>query len=147
MKTGVKLLLVSIMSLSLVGLPVLADAKGGHGDSLKEKFFHKAHFILVHQKSLELTEGEVESIKALKMDVKKYLIRQGAEIDLVKTDIMSLLWAKAIDTETIHGLIDQKYELKKAKAKYLVDAYAKLKGMLTDEQYEELKELWRAKYK
>ena len=67
MKTGVKLLLVSIMSLSLVGLPVLADAKGGHGYSLKEKFFHKAHFILVHQKSLELTEGEVESIKALKM--------------------------------------------------------------------------------
>jgi len=147
MKTGVKLLLVSIMSLSLMSLPVLASAEPGHGHGLEEKLFHKAHFILVHQKALGLTEEEVESIKALKMDVKKYLIRQGAEIDLVKIDIKSLMWAKTIDTEAIHGLVDQKYELKKAKAKYLVDAYAKLKGMLTDEQYETLKEKWRAKYK
>jgi len=147
MKKGATLVLASIMSLSLVGLPVLASAEPGHGHGLEEKFFHKAHFILVHQKSIGLTEGEVDSIKALKMDVKKYLIRQGAEIDLVKTDVKSLLWAKTIDTEAIHGLIDQKYELKKAKAKYLVDAYAKLKGMLSDEQYETLKETWRAKYK
>jgi len=147
MKKGTKLFLISIMSLSLLSLPVLASAEAGHDYSLKEKFFHKAHFILVHQKSLGLTEEEIASVKALKMDVKKYLIRQGAEIDLVKTDIKSLLWTKTIDTGAIHGLIDQKYELKKAKAKYLVDAYAKLKGMLTDEQYEKLKDLWLSQHK
>ena len=41
----------------------------------------------------------------------------------------------------MNKLVDQKYDLKKAKTKTLVDAIAKLKGTLTKEQYDKLKEI------
>jgi len=138
------LIVVLILTLSLVfTLGDSAIAKGsGHHSMLADKFFSKAHFLLVHQESLGLAEDQVNQIKSLKMDVKKELVRRGANIDIVKIDIHSHLWQKQIDVAAINGLIDQKYDLKKEKAKYLVSSYAQLKGMLTDEQMEKAKSIW-----
>lgn len=48
---------------------------------------------------------------------------------------------EATDIAAINKLIDEKYELEKARAKSLVKAYAELKGILTEEQKKRLKDL------
>jgi len=127
-------------------LSLAPHALAGHGHSskhmLSDKLSSKAHFFYMNQEALGLTEEQVESIKALKMEVKKELVKRKADIKLVKIDIKSLLWQKDVDVDAINALIDKKYEIKKAKAKYLVSSYAKLKGMLTEEQMAKAKAIW-----
>jgi Spy/CpxP family protein refolding chaperone len=55
-------------------------------------------------------------------------------------DIKGSLCEDPIDKKSINKLIDKKYELKKAKAKALVDAYATFQAILTDDQKKKLKE-------
>ncbi len=80
----------------------------------------------------------------IKIDIKKDLIQRKAKIDLIVVDIKAQMWEDKINTKAINKLIDQKYELKKAKAKSLLQAYVSLKKILTDEQKERLKELFKA---
>jgi len=54
-------------------------------------------------------------------------------------DIKSKLGEDTIDTKSINKLIDQKYEMKKAKAKSLVEAYAAFQNILSDDQKKKLK--------
>lgn len=122
---------------------------GGYqdGGGLDQMFFMKAHFILANQEELELTDDKVAAIKALKIETKKSLIKQNADIAIACIDIQSALHQYPIDTAAVNTLVDQKYDLKKAQAKTLVDALAKLKGTLTQEQYDKLKEIWGGKGK
>lgn len=87
----------------------------------------------------------MEKVRTLKHRTKKELIMQEAKIDVVKVDIKANLYEDVIDTEATNALIDRKYELKKAKAKFLVGALAELKGILTEKQMASLKDLWRKK--
>jgi len=110
-----------------------------HGAS--GNFFKKAHVILMNKDELGLSDAQVKQIKDLKISMKKQKIQDQAQIDLVETDIKAKMWESTIDTEAIDGLIDKKYDLKKAKAKSKVKAYATLKEILTDEQKAKLKEV------
>jgi hypothetical protein len=114
---------------------------------LDEMLFHKAHFILMNQQEIGLSEDQVKTIKSLKLETKKSLLRQDVEIEVLALDIKAKLWEHPLDQEGINKLIDQKYELKKAKAKSLVDAYAKLRAVLTEEQMKKGKEIWMQKMK
>ena len=117
--------------------------KGGHHEmKLSDKFFHKAHFLLMNEKELGLSEDQVQAIKDLKHETKKYYIMQAAKIDVIKVDIKSELYTYPIDVEAIDPLVDQKYDLKKAKAKYIIKAFADLKAVLSQEQYDKMKEIW-----
>jgi hypothetical protein len=122
---------------------------GGHswggGDGLEQKFYMKAHFIMENSEALGLAQEKVDAIKALKMETKKALIRQEAEIDIAGIDLKSAIHNYPIDVEAANKLVDQKYELKKAKAKTVVAALARLKGELSQEQYDKLKSLWQGK--
>jgi hypothetical protein len=109
---------------------------------LEKMLFYKAHFILGNQEELGLSEDQVKTIKSLKLETKKSLLRQNVEIEVLALDIKAKLWEHPIDREGINKLIDQKYELKKAKAKSLIDAFAKLKATLTEEQMKKGKEIW-----
>ena len=122
---------------------------GGYdrGGGLDQIFFGKAHFILENQSELGLTDDKVEAIKTLKTDTMKSLIKQNADIAIACIDIKSALHQYPIDTTAVNKLVDQKYEFKKAQTKTLVDALAKLKGTLTQEQYDKLKEIWGGKEK
>ena len=137
--------LTLVLVASFITGEVFADghgkSKGDHG-SLDKKLYMKAHFLLKNEKELGLTDAQVEQIKNLKYETKKDIIKRKAEIDVLAVDIKRALWADTIDTDAINALIDKKYELKKAKAKTLVSAYAKLKATLTDEQKEKMKTLW-----
>mgnify|MGYP000282824940 CR=1 FL=1 len=62
---------------------------------------------------------------------------------MLKIDIKAKLWEDTIDKKGINKLIDKKYELKKEKAKALVDAYAQFKKILTEEQNKALKTIIR----
>lgn len=110
---------------------------------LEEKFFCKAHLILSNQEELGLSDEQVDNIKELKMKAKKDLIRKDAEIEVAALDIKSEMYKKTIDTSAIGKLIDKKYDLKKEKAKSLVESYAALKGILTEEQKEKMKDMWK----
>ena len=105
--------------------------------------FNKAHFLFKNKEELELTDKQVEEIKDLKISTKKDLIRKKAEIEILALDIKAQMYGDAIDTKAINELIDKKYELKKAKTKSLVEAYAALKKVLTKDQKKKIKELYK----
>ena len=140
----VRLVLVLVMGVFLIATPAMAK-KGSHHGGLEDKFFHKAHFLYMNQEALGLSDEQAEAIKALKMSVKKELITRRAEIDLLKVDIKSLLWAPKIDTAAANELIDMKYELKKAKAKFLVAKIAEIKAIPTEGQMAMAKSIWLKK--
>jgi len=114
---------------------------GHHKYGLDKKVLKKFHLILTHKDDLGLSDEQVKKIKGLKIKTKKNLIKQKAEIDLIKIDIKSSLWEDKIDIKTIEKLIDQKYEIKKEKAKALINSYAELKNILSDEQKAKLKSI------
>ncbi len=109
---------------------------------LDSKIFAKAHFFLKNEAELGLSEEQVKEIKALKVAAKKELIQRNADIDEIEVDVKAKMYDDVLDVNTINALIDSKYELKKAKAKYVVETYAALKNILTVEQKAALKELW-----
>lgn len=116
--------------------------KAMYDKDMKGKFFKKAHFILKNQKELDLSDRQIDQIKKLKADVKKDMINKRAKTDLLKVEIETEMWEDPMNLNAINSLIEQKYEVKKEKAKALAAAYAKLKGILTEDQKEELTSLW-----
>ena len=142
MKKIVSLIAVAV-ALSVITTPVFANSQG-HKKGLEQKFYHKAYFFGSHAEELGLSDDQVKSIWAMKRDTKKYLIRQQAEIDVLRVDIKGHLHEQKIDQAVISELIDKKYDLKKEKAKRLVKGIADLKGMLSDEQYAKAKAIWKS---
>lgn len=122
---------------------------GDHGKSsgcdksLDGKILYKAHFFISNQEELALSDDQVKKIKDIKMAVKKDVIKRDAEIEMLKIDVEMRLYDDNINVGEVDKLIDEKYDLKKAKAKYLVGKYAELKGILTPEQMKSLKALWK----
>lgn len=144
------LFLVLVLAVS-ISTAYAYDCKksGSHGYgsksySTKSKILHKAHFLMEKKEELGLSDEQVAKIKDLKLNAKKVSIKRGAEIEIIALDIKAAMWQDAIDTEAIDALIDKKYEIKKEKAKSMVRAYAELKGILTAEQKDKLKELYKA---
>lgn len=105
--------------------------------------FKKIHASFIHQDTLQLSEEKIQQVHDLKFSTKKQLITEQAKIDVIKLDIKSKLYDKTINVEAVNSLIDQKYELKKAKAKLLVAAFATLKNILGEEKWKEMKRLNR----
>jgi len=68
-----------------------------------------------------------------------------AEIDIAGIDVSSALREFPIDVTQLEELIAKKYDLKKQKALYLGRAVASLKSILSEDQYEKLKDLWSDK--
>jgi len=102
---------------------------------------------MANSSELGLTDQQVTAIKALNSATKKSIIEHKAKIDVLKIDIKDLMYERTVNLETINPLIDQKYELKKAKTKTVVAAIGSLKNILTDEQYAEMKKMWKEKAK
>jgi len=117
-------------------------AKGQH-EGLEGKFSGKAHMVLKNQDELDLTDKQIKEIKKLKIETKKDLIQKNAEIDIIALDIKAEMYGKQIDTDAVDKLIDKKYDLKKEKAKSLVRACAGIKEILTSEQKDKLKDIWK----
>ncbi len=149
MKTNCKLTLVLGLVLVLSVVTLNAYAYGSYGkekgkachEGFSEKFFCDASFVMSKQEEMGLTSEQADAVKNFKINTKKDLIRKQAEIDLIQVDIKAELWKDLVDADAVNALIDKKYELKKEKAKYTVNACAALKSMLTEEQCQKMKQL------
>lgn len=136
-----------VLALGLMQSVSFAEKRAGydhgryHKKSVKEKFFKKAKMIYLYQDELNVTDEQLDQIKELKIALKKDLIRKGADLNIIKVDIRSLLHEDEVNISAVNKLIDQKYEIKKAKMKKVVQSYAQLKKILTKEQIEKLKEI------
>lgn len=118
-----------------------------HQMRLDDKFFHKAHFVLIFADEIGLSEEQIDAIKALKHETKKKLIQYEADIEVLALDIKAKLYEKPpLDVEGTHALVDQKYEIKKAKVKHLVSSFAELKSIVTEEQWIKLRNVWKEKF-
>ena len=138
--------LVSVLTFSVVTLETYAFDHGkreARDWDLEKKFSHKAYLILANEEKLGLSDGQVSKVKELKMNTKKDLIRTDAEIDILALEVKAEMWKDPIDTNAVDKLIDKKYDLKKEKMKSLVTACAALKDILTKEQKDKMKELWK----
>lgn len=133
--------LLSVLSLLLVS--ALAYAGEHKKKDLDDKLMCKIKFALENEKELDLSEQQVDDLKELKINLKKELVRKKADIKLIKIDIYDHLYKDPVDVAAIDPLIDQKYELKKQKAKYIVQSYANFKKIVSDDQKETFKELYR----
>lgn len=149
-KVRMAVIVALVMTFGLMGGAIFADhgKKGGcqyeaeKGD-LEAQFSAKAHLLMKSQEELGLSDDQMTKIHDLKMNTKKDMIRRDAEIEILALDIKSALHAETIDTKAVNALIDNKYDLKKEKTKALVGAYAALKEILTKEQKEKMKGLWK----
>jgi len=153
-KTGVIISLVTFLLVGILSSTGYADGhykgKGcdhGRRHGLAKKISHKFHIALANEAELGLSEEQYEQIRTLKMNTKKDLIKKRAETDILKIDIKAKLWEDTIDKKSVNALIDKKYELKKAKAKALIEAYAQFKNILTAEQKKTFKAIYRQRHK
>jgi len=108
---------------------------------IASSFFHKAGFLMREKESMGLSEDQVQSIRNLKLEAVKSLIRNKADIKIFDLDIRSQLHQEKPDVAAIQKLIDSKYEAKKAFDKSMVDALVKLQAVPNDKQQEALKNL------
>ena len=120
------------------------DQKCGKcGYGLDRKILKKLHLAIENQDELNASDSQIKKIKELKVALKKDLIQRKAEIELIGVDMQSKLCTDDINKKEINQLIDRKYELKKAKARSLVETLIELKKILQDEQEEKLKDIMR----
>lgn len=159
--TSMKNLALALMACLVLSLPagVMADQskdwkkereKRSHSKGknvLAHKALWKAHFYLKNADELNLTDEQRDKIVTIKIDLKKKLIRDNAEIQATKIDLFAALHKDDLDAIKIHSTIDKKYELKKGLAKASVQAIIDLNGLLTPEQKEKTKELWKKQRK
>ncbi|MFZ5801534.1 MAG: hypothetical protein ACOY3K_00265 [Candidatus Omnitrophota bacterium] len=127
------------------------DKKGmGAGDcgkkieqmDFEDLLYWKAKFMLSNSSRVGLSTDQEDQIVAVKMATKKSMAMKNAEIEVLKLNLMEELKKDPANLETINGLIDQKYELKKAKAKELAAAFVDLCTIPSKEQKAELKKKW-----
>jgi len=135
------LALSAVICFPLTALAQMGPEKMHHGCGLEKKILCKLHSAMANQDALGLAADQIGKIKHLKISLKKDLIKRKAEIDIIGIDIKSKLSEDKLDKEGINNLIDQKYELKKAKTKALIDACAEMRNILTAEQREKLKKI------
>lgn len=154
MKRKLTFIIALILALGLMHSNAFAEkghhGKGRHGYgmmAMSDMFIMKAKMIYKNQEVIGVSEDQMKQIKSLKMELKKDSIRKTAEIKILKIDIRSLMHKDQIDVAAVNKLVDQKYEIKKAKTKKAVGAFAKLKKIITKEQMAKLKKLMKDKRK
>ncbi|MGB2600850.1 MAG: hypothetical protein WBD00_07495 [Candidatus Omnitrophota bacterium] len=117
--------------------------KGGeHQKGLEGKFYKKVMFLLKNHEELDLTDKQIDDIKALKYKVKKEVISKDTSIDMTKAELSEEMWKDEPSSDILNKLTDRKYELKKEKDKILSKGILDLKAILTKEQAKECKKLY-----
>jgi hypothetical protein len=106
-----------------------------------QKFMRKAHFLLEHKSDLGLTDEQVKAVKELTLQADKDQIRQNAESKIFQLDLKSKMDDEKIDVEGTNALIDKGFSAYAAATKANLDAYVKLKALLTPDQITKIKEL------
>ena len=102
------------------------------------------HEYLEHREQLGLSEQQVQDIKAMKLEMKKSMIRKMANMQIFKLDMKQHLSADTLNAEAINAMIDQQMSTMAAGAKEGVAAFVKLRSILTAEQQAKFKDRYHA---
>ena len=117
---------------------------GGGGDmGIDDKFFMKSSFILENDDEIDLSNDQVTKIKDLTAKTQKMVIAKEAEINTIAVDIKTAMHQDTVDAAALKALVAKKYDLKKEKALAAVDAYIELKNILTKDQKDKMKQVWK----
>jgi len=117
-------------------------SKGAKEIGDMEKVFNtETNLILANKKELDLTDKQIDTIKKLKSDTAKTIIKLNAQKDVIAVDISQEVYEDPINTGVMNELIGKKHDIKKEKAKTLIAALNELRMTLTDEQKKKLKAL------
>lgn len=111
------------------------------------KFMEKAHFFLMNKDEVALTDDQVARIKELKLAVKKIHVQQEANMKLMFLDLDAKMSEPKVDVNGINAMLDQGSAGMAASTKEVIQAYADLKSVPTQEQMEKLKTIWWGKKK
>lgn len=117
----------------------------GKGDAkmdMEDAFSCKIYCVMANSDEIGLNAEQVEKIRALKYSVKKSIIKNNAEIDILAMDIKEALGKDDIDINAINTLIDKKYMIKAQKTKDIVAACAELKVIMTKDQQKKADEMF-----
>jgi len=109
-----------------------------------EKFFHFAHDVIENHEELGLSREAVKKIIDLKVNTKKQMIKDAAEVEIAAIDIFVELWSENTGTAEVNKLLDKKYELKKESMKRFIESFMALKKMLTPEQMKKVKAICKS---
>ncbi|MFA5038331.1 MAG: hypothetical protein WC732_01475 [Candidatus Omnitrophota bacterium] len=106
----------------------------------EDKFYYKAHYLLANAGEIGLSDEQIKSIKQIKLRVKKSAVLKEAEIKTLGLDLLDALDKDTVDMKAIAEIIEKKYDLKKQRTKELIKGYVDLKGALTKDQVQKVKE-------
>lgn len=121
------------------------DCETGGGCPIVGKFMKKAHWLLSNQDELGLTSDQVDTVKALKGEMKRSAIRQEADMKIFMMDLEDKLSDETVDVEGLNAMLDKAGAGMTEGAKASVAAYVKLKEVLTPEQIAKAKELKKSR--
>jgi hypothetical protein len=117
--------------------------KGGCDCPIQSKILKKAGFLLENAEAIGLSDDQVAQIKAIKMDTKKAKIRMGAEMKMMELDLDAKMSEAKLDVEGLNAMIDTAAQGFNAGSKASIATYAKLRGILSEEQQVKAKALWK----
>lgn len=111
-------------------------SSGGHGYSKHKGPHGKNPFkhVLRFKKKLGLTEKQVEQIKTLEFDYKKFKVQSNADHAIAHMDLDRLVHAETLDESKIRGLADRISEIKSASIHATIEAKIGVLKILTPEQ-------------
>lgn len=139
-----KTILCLVLSFFIWAPSVLANHQSEEFPSLHEKYFFKVHFLLKNEKELALTAEQVQALTERKFDMMRQKIQAESQKKLFMLDIYRKLHSDAPNVDEINALIDSKMEVKKTLTKSFVQAIVDAKALLTPEQRQKAKELFKS---
>lgn len=149
-------ILVAFAIISLNLGPVYACDKGGSSKCSKceleaqqckvTKLKKEMSLYWAYQDELKLSDDQLQKIADVKHAAMKQMIRESAEVKVLKVDIKTELWAPQIDADKLTPLIDAKYAAKAKLAKSMVKALADAQAVLTSDQRDKMKEIKTDRY-
>jgi len=100
-------------------------------------------FYLMNQDRLGLTQDQVQKLSKLKMDFMKTMILEKAQIKVLHMETMALMMKHHVDTEKVLGNMDKAMKHKRTIMHACVTMIAKAHAVLTADQFNSAKKLWR----
>lgn len=112
---------------------------------INNKILKKAHFFIENKDAIGLSEDQVHEIKTIKMNTKKKIIRQNADMEIFEIELWQLLHSKPANQEAVNQMIDQASAGWGSEAKAAVQSYLDVKAVLTEAQMTKAKAIWGTK--
>ncbi len=139
---------VMAMAIFLFGFSGTPKAEAGmmhHCHGHMHMIMHGAPipFYLMNQDKLGLSKDQVRKLIHLRMGFRKVAIMEKARIKVIHEDVKSEMMKKNIDTSDVKKDINRIVDHKKKVMDSYVEMVANAHKVLTPEQFEKVRKLWR----